>query len=208
MADEPKPETTTPAVAAVPAEAAAPAEGGAPDAVVGLATDGAYTVIIAQFKDDADTQAAYEALKELEATTSLRIDGVIMARMDPSGKVTLGTVTDHSTRTGLKWGIVGGVVAGILFPPTIIASAASPGVVGAVLGKVRNKGHRSDLTAQLQEVMTPGTSGILALVEDTAVVEVQKALAKADKIVTDAVDKELAKDIDRQAAAAKADIGA
>ena len=203
MADETTPETTAPAEAAPAGETNT-----VPDAVIGLVTDGAYTLIIAQFKNDADTEAAYAALEELEQTTSLRIDGVMTAKMDESGKVSLGRMTDHSTKTGLKWGVVGGVVAGILFPPTILASAASLGVVGAVLGKVRNKGHRSDLTAQLQEVMTPGTSGIVALVEDTAVVAVREALVKADKIVTDAVDKEVAKEIDRQAAAAKAEIGA
>lgn len=203
MADETTPETTAPAEAAPAGETNT-----VPDAVIGLVTDGAYTLIIAQFKDDADTEAAYATLVELEETTSLRIDGVMTAKMDESGKVSLGRLTDHSTKTGLKWGVVGGVVAGILFPPSIIASAASLGVVGAVLGKVRNKGHRTDIAAQLQEVMTPGTSGIVALVEDTAVVAVQQALAKADKIVTDAVDKEVAKEIDRQAAAAKAEIGA
>ncbi len=211
MTDETTPETTAPAATpAQPAaaDASAPAAADVPDAVIGLATDGAYTLIIAQFKDEADTEAAYEALKQLETTSSLRIDGVITAKMDASGKVHLGTATDHSTRTGLKWGVVGGVVAGIIFPPTILASAASLGVVGAVLGKVRNRGHRKDITAQLQSVMTPGTSGIVALVEDTAVVAVREALAKADKIVSDAVDKELAAEIDREAAAAKAEIGA
>jgi uncharacterized membrane protein len=183
-----------------------PETSGVPDAIVGLATDGAYTLIVAQFRSEADTQAAYDLLKQLEATSSLRIDGVMTASMDTAGKVTLGTVTDHSTKTGLKWGVVGGVVAGILFPPSIIASAAGLGVVGAVLGKVRNVARRSDLATQLEQAMTPGTSGIVALVEDTAVVEVRKALAKADRIVQDAVDKELAKEIDRQSAAAKAAI--
>lgn len=203
MADETTPETTAPAEAA-PAGATNPV----PDAVIGLVTDGAYTLIIAQFKNEADTEAAYAALVELEQNSSLRIDGVMTARMDESGKVSLGRLTDHSTKTGLKWGVVGGVIAGIIFPPTIIASAASLGVVGAVLGKIRNTGHRADLASQLQSVMTPGTSGIVALVEDTAVVAVREALVKADKIVTDAVDKEVAKEIDRQAAAAKAEIGA
>ena len=54
--------------------------------------------------------------------------------------------------------------------------------------------------------MAPNTSGVIALVEDTAVVEIEKALAKADKIVTKAVDKQVAAEIDRDAAAAKASL--
>jgi hypothetical protein len=52
------------------------------------------------------------------------------------------------------------------------------------------------------------TAGVIALVEDTAVVEIQKALAEADEIVTKAVDKQTALEIDREAAAAKASMGA
>ena len=74
-----------------------------------------------------DAQAAYEALTEM-STSSLRIDGVVVASRDVGGKIRLGTVTEHSTKTGLKWGLVGGVVAGLIFPPSILASAA---VLGA-----------------------------------------------------------------------------
>lgn len=71
------------------------------------------------------------------------------------------------------------------------------------LGKIRNVFHRSGLATELAGVMQPNTSGIVALVEDTAVVEIQKALADADRIVTKAIDKQLAAEIDREAAAAK-----
>ena len=51
--------------------------------------------------------------------------------------------------------------------------------------------------------MQPNTSGIIALVEDTAVVEIRKALDKADRIVEKAIDEQIAAEIDREAAAAK-----
>ena len=53
--------------------------------------------------------------------------------------------------------------------------------------------------------MKPNTAGILALVEDTAVVEIRRALDQADEIVAKAVDKQLAAEIDREAAQAKQD---
>jgi uncharacterized membrane protein len=174
------------------------------EAVVGLVTDGAHALIIARFPTMEETQEAYQALRELERTTSLQIDGVVIASSDANGKITLGQVTDHSTKTGLKWGIVGGVLLGIVFPPSIIGSAVALGGTGAVLGKVRNVLHRKGLAEELAEVMTPGTSGILALVQDTAVVAVRDAMAKADRIVEKAVDEQLAAEVDREAANDKA----
>jgi uncharacterized membrane protein len=187
----------------------APTDGssdGGPDAMVGLVTDGAYTLIVGVFANTDDAEAAYTELTRIEQNSSLRIDGVVVASKDAEGKVHLGKVTDHSTKTGLKWGIVGGVALGILFPPTILAGAAGGGALGSAIGKVRNVAHRSALGDQLESVMAPNTSGVIALVEDTAVVEIQQALAKADEIVTKAVDKQVAAEIDREAAAAKAQL--
>jgi uncharacterized membrane protein len=178
-----------------------------PDAVIGLVTDGAYALIVGVFSDPNEATTAYEQLVGIERTSSLRIDGVVVASCDADGKVHLGKVTDHSTKTGLKWGVVGGVALGLLFPPTVLAGALGAGALGAGIGKVRNVAHRSGLADQLEGVMTPNTSGVIAIVEDTAVVEIEKALAQADQIVTRAVDKQVAAEIDRQAAAAKASLG-
>jgi uncharacterized membrane protein len=179
---------------------------GQPEAVIGLVTDGAYAVIVGVFANTSDAEAAYDQLVEVERNSALRIDGVVVASCDAEGKVHLGKVTEHSTKTGLKWGVVGGVALGLLFPPTVIAGALGAGAIGAGIGKVRNVAHRSGLAEQLEGVMTPNTSGVIALVEDTAVVEIEKALAKADEIVTKAVDKQVAAEIDREAAAAKASL--
>jgi uncharacterized membrane protein len=174
-----------------------------PDTIIGLVTDGAHTLVVAQFPTIEEAQEAYGQLQEIERTSSLRIDGVVVASCDAEGKVHLGKVTDHSTKAGLKWGVVGGVALGIIFPPSIIASAVGVGVVGATVGKIRNVFHRSGLADELAGVMQPNTAGIIALVEDTAVVEIRNALAEADRIVTKAIDKQLAAEIDREAAAAK-----
>jgi hypothetical protein len=63
--------------------------------------------------------------------------------------------------------------------------------------------NRKGLADQLAGVMKPNTAGIVALVEDTAVVEIRAALDKADRIVEQAIDKQIAAEIDREAAAAK-----
>jgi uncharacterized membrane protein len=193
----------TPAQGAAASDATASQDQQTPDTIIGLVTDGAHALIVAQFPTMDDAQAAYATLQELERTTSLRIDGVIVASCDAEGKVHLGQVTDHSTKTGLKWGVVGGALLGIIFPPSILAGAVGAGVVGATIGKIRNVFHRSGLAEELAGVMTPNTAGIVAIVEDTAVVKIREALDKADRIVTKAIDEQVAAEIDREAKLAK-----
>ena len=176
------------------------------DVILGLVTDGAHTLIVAQFPTRADVEAAYAHLQDIERTSSLKIDAVVIAECDANGKVSLGKVTEHSTKTGLKWGVVGGAVLGVIFPPSILASAVATGAFGAAIGKAHNVMERKGLAEELSSVMKPNTAGIVALVQDTAVVAIREALDKADRIVEKAIDEQLAAEIDREAAQAKADL--
>jgi len=190
-----------------PAADAAPTADAAPQTGIGLATDGAYYLIAGQFPSRTEAEAAYTELEEIERKTSLRIDGVVLASSDANGKITLHDLTDHSTKTGLKWGLIGGVVVGVLFPPSILAAAVGTGVIGSVMGKIRNVKHRGTVSDELTGIIQPNTTGLIVFAEDTAVVEIEKALSQADQIVSRAVDKQVANEIDREAAMAKESIG-
>ena len=169
-----------------------------------IATDGAYTLFVADFDDTATAWTAYEALLAAEDGATVEIEGVIVVKRDAEGKLEIQKATDHSTKTGLKWGVVGGVVLGVLFPPSILASAAALGAAGAAAGKTRQLHHRIELGKELDGAIEPGHSGILALVSDPGAVEIRNALAAADHIVEAAVNDVAAKDIKAAAKEAQA----
>ena len=158
-------------------------------------TDGAYTLFVADFNDTETAWEAYELLKEIEDGKHVEIEGVLVIKRDADGPVEVQKATDHSTRRGLGWGVVGGVVLGVLFPPSIIGSAVALGAGGAAVGKLREVHHKNELEAELADAIAPGHSGILALVSDPGVIEIRKALDKANKIVEKAVDNVVADDI-------------
>jgi uncharacterized membrane protein len=167
------------------------------------ATDGAYTLIVADFADTNTAWEAYETLKSVEDGRSVAIEGVLVVKREADGKLEIQKATDHSTKSGLKWGLVGGIALGVVFPPSVIGSAAALGAAGAATGKIRQLHHRSELADELEDSIGPGHSGIVALVSDPGVVEVRKALAAADAIVEGAIDDVAARDI--RAAAKDAD---
>ena len=181
----------------------------APDAdptVVGAAvTDGAYTLFVADFADLDAAKQAYEDLKTIEDGRTVEIEGVIVVKRGEDGKLEVQKATDHSTKSGLKWGIVGGIVLGVIFPPSIIGSAVVVGAAGAATGKLREIHHKDELANELENAIQPGHSGILALVSNPDAVEIQKALQLADAIVQSAVDDVTAKDIKAAAKQAESD---
>lgn len=172
--------------------------------VVSAASDGAYTLLVADFADTTSAQEAYGALKEVEDGRHVEIEGVIVVKRETDGKLEVQRATDHTTRRGLSWGIVGGAALGLIFPPSILGSAAVLGAAGAAAGKVGQLHHRRELADELESAIEPGHSGIVALVSDPAAVELRRALETANSIVMTAIDDVVAKDVKAAAKEAEA----
>jgi uncharacterized membrane protein len=167
-----------------------------------IAAQGDQALLVARFADANAAIAIYDRLLYAEIDGSLEIDGVLVVKADENGKLHVQKMTDHSTRKGLKWGIVGGVVAGIFLPATIIGGAVALGVAGAAAGKARNLYHRVEVEKELAGVITPGTSGILCLVSAPAAETVAAKMPEAQEVKTVPVDGETAGAIKAAAAAA------
>jgi len=168
-------------------------------------SDGAYTLLVADFSDTSTAWEAYEALKSAEDGRTVEIEGVIVVNRSADGKLEVQKATDHSTKSGLKWGAVGGIALGVIFPPSILGSAAVAGSAGALIGKLRQRHHHGELEKQHEDAIPPGHSGLLALVSDPGAVRIQKALERADAIVESAIDKVEADDIKAAAKEAQED---
>lgn len=184
-----------------PDDASAATEG--PVEVAGaVVSDGAYALICADFGDIDSALAAYEGLKAATDANRLKIEGVIVLQKAEDGTIEVQKATDYRTRRGLTWGVVGGIALGVLFPPSIIGSAAVLGGAGAGIGRLRHLHNRKELGEELAGAIEPGHSGLVALVSDPTAVELERALAKADRIVQKALDKAVADDIRAEAEAA------
>ena len=162
---------------------------------VAALSDGATTLFVADFDDTETAWEAYQELRAAEDGRHVRIDGVVVVERGTNGTVEVQKATDHSTRRGLTWGLVGGAALGILFPPSILGSAVLVGGAGAAIGKARQRHHRSELAERLEYAVPPGHSALVAMVSDPAVLEVRAALRKANAIVESPVDDVVAKDI-------------
>jgi len=175
------------------------------EAVGAIAVQGNYVVLAAQFADMDSAKLAYGALLDAEMKRAIDIEGVLVVNADYQGKVHVQKMTDHTTRNGFLWGAVGGVVLGIIFPPSILASAAALGVAGAAMGKAGNLLKKGAVADELASVITPGTSGIVALVAITAVDAVKATIPDATSVKTVPVDDETADAVKEVAKAAGAE---
>ena len=170
-----------------------------------VAVQGDHVLLVARFADAAAAAAVYSDLQDGELAGKFHIDGVLVVNADAAGKITIQKLTDHHTRRGLKWGIVAGVVAGIVFPPSILASAAWLGGAGLVVGKIGNVREKAKVEKAVADVITPGTSGILALIELDDVPAVTAAIPQAQAVKTIPVEDATAEAIEKAATAGSTD---
>ena len=167
-----------------------------------VAVEGSRALLVARFADADTAMAIYQDLQNAETAGHFHIDGVLVVNADEKGDIKIQKLTDHHTRRGLKWGIVAGVVAGIVFPPTILASAAWLGGAGAVVGKLGNIREKAKVEQAVAGVITAGTSGILALVDLKDVEAVKQSMPSAQDVKSIPVDDATAGAIEKAAAAA------
>jgi uncharacterized membrane protein len=171
----------------------------------GIIVQGTQALLVARFADMDSAAAAYEALRDAESQRAIDIQGVLVVDADYQGKIKVRKLTDHHTRRGLGWGAVAGVALAIVFPPSLLAGAALGGVVGAAAGKAGNIKTKSDVAKELADVITPGTSGILAVVDITAVEAVRQTIPNAAEVKSVPIDEETAEAVTKAATAAAAE---
>jgi len=174
-------------------------------AVVAMDTDYFNTVLAAEFAHPDAAKAAYLGLANAEAQGVLRIDGVLAVHADSAGKIHVDKLTEHSTKTGVKWGAAAGLALGVLFPPALLASTITWGIIGGAFGKLRNLHHRDQVASELAGAIGPNNSGIIALVHAVDVPAIKEQIPEATKVTTAEVDEQAAKDIAEQAKQAEGD---
>jgi uncharacterized membrane protein len=151
-------------------------------------TDAPVDLYIAAYADPHAAQADWDDIKALARDDVIKVDALVLVSRDAGdGKL---HVKDnaHDVGKGAALGAVGGLLIGLIFPPSLLASAVVGGGVGAGAGAILDHEQKKAIKADVEEVLPPGSSGIVAIFEETWVTEVEKALAKAEKVSKEKVD--------------------
>jgi uncharacterized membrane protein len=154
-----------------------------------MSTDVPVDLYIAAYNDPDAAQQDYDALKELVRAGVIFVDVAVLVSRDDDGKINV-KENAHEVAKGSIVGAAAGLVLGLIFPPSIIASAVVAGGGGAAIGGLMSHHREHEIKKDVEKVLPPGTSGIIAVFDEVWVKEVEKALAKAEKIDKEQVDKE------------------
>jgi uncharacterized membrane protein len=107
-------------------------------------------------------------------------------------KIRFEETADPSGKKWAKRGAIAGGVVGLIFPPSIIVSAAVGGGAGGLWGKIRDKGFKDEDLKEIGNSLPPGSSAIIAVAEDRMVEQLESSLEGYNKIAKHLVSAEAA----------------
>ncbi len=141
-------------------------------------SDGTF-ILVATYPDEMSARDDYQSVKDAHATGLVGSYDAAVITKDAGGKVHE-SKHETATRHGAWWGIAAGAALGVLFPPSIIGTAAAGGVIGGVTGHLAKGMSRSE-ARELGDLIDPGEAGLVVVGESRLEEPIKKAVRRAEK---------------------------
>src|SRR5262245_1478099 len=139
-------------------------------------------VFVAAYATEEGAGAALKDFQAAERAGSIDLIDAAVVVHTAEDKVKFEETADPSGKKWAKRGAIAGGVVGLIFPPSIIASAIVGGGAGGIWGKVRDKGLEDEDLKEIGESLPPGSSAIIAIAEDRMVEQLERGLAGYERI--------------------------
>ena len=141
-------------------------------------------LVAAYGNDQAAAGEDFAAIKELGDTA---VVAAVVLQRDSAGDV---EVVEHGgglVAAGTTVGAVAGFVVGLFAPPLLLATAVGAGI-GAGVGAIKKRHEEKAIGVDAEQWLPVGSSAIAAVIDDLYLDRVDKAVTKATKKVTRAID--------------------
>jgi uncharacterized membrane protein len=136
-------------------------------------------IYVATYPSEVAARDDYQIVKGLHADGLVGSYDAAVVTKDADGKVHENK-DETATRHGAWWGIAAGAAVGVLFPPSILATAAAGGVIGGVSGHLARGMSRSE-ARELGDFIDPGQAGLVVVGESKVEQAIERAVTKAEK---------------------------
>jgi uncharacterized membrane protein len=140
-------------------------------------------IYVGTYPNEAVARDDYDIVKDLHATGAVGTYDASVVTKDENGKVHVNK-DETSTRHGAWGGAAVGALVGVLFPPSIIASAAVGAAAGGIGGHLWKGMSRADVK-EFGELIDDGEAALVIVGEST----IQDAIDASSKDIDAAVQQ-------------------
>ena len=150
-------------------------------------------VILAEFKEEGAARLALQELEAAHKRNDVTLQDAVILEKDPDGKLHIKETGDMGGGKGAGIGAVAGGVIGLVAGPAgVVAGAALGGLIGGLAAQLHDGGIEDKRLKELGQELTPGSSALLIVVEDTWYSKVKERMTGAGaKVTTNALTAEI-----------------
>jgi uncharacterized membrane protein len=145
------------------------------------------SLVVGTYADAGAAADDFAAIKAGENAGEYKVVGAVVMSRDASGKVEVKEHDDNTVGSTATVGGAAGLVVGLFAPPLLAATAVGAGI-GAAVGALKKRHEEKQMGLEVDEYLPPGSSAVVAVVDDQWADKVENALAKSDKRISKAID--------------------
>lgn len=155
-------------------------------------------VVAATFSNESGAARALEVLSS--ALAKDQVGNAAVLKMSAKGELEFEETEDPGFKKGAVRGGVAGGVAGLILPGVgTVIGAALGGAATGLAAKLRDSGFPDERLKELGKSLTPGTSALVAVIEEDSIERAEGLLRELDaNVVTEGVEAELASLLDEE----------
>lgn len=149
-------------------------------------------VFVAAFGDEEQATVVLQEFRTMDRAESIGLIDAAAVVRGADGKVRFDEPADPDVKKWAKRGVIAGGLVGLIFPPSIVASAVVGAAGGGVWGKVRDKGFPDSELERIGQSLEPGTSAVIAVAQEPVIEQLQAHVEGYRRIARHAVSDEAA----------------
>jgi uncharacterized membrane protein len=140
-------------------------------------------------------RADWDDIKRMAEQKVIAFNALVLVSRGTDGKIDIED-NAHGKGDATKIGVVGGLLVGALFPPSLLVSGLVGGGIGAGVSRLRSHSEKQEIEADIEDDLPPGSSAIVGLFDARWAADIfEKSLPKADKVIKHEVDPESAEQV-------------
>ena len=151
-----------------------------------------YEVLFAVYGTEDGAAGAVEQLRQMDKDKTIDIVDAATLVKDAEGHTSVKQESLPTVKGGLGVGALIGGAIGLLFPPSILASAAIGAGIGAGTAKLAQMALEDDDLKEAADQLEPGSSAFIAIVENKWAEQLKTAISGYDKLAEHAMGAEAA----------------
>ena len=157
--------------------------------------DAPVQVVIAAFASQQGADDAMEELEQAQAHGLITIREAAIVQRDDQGGLHIENTRHHGIGRGAVIGGVAGAIVGLLTGPVGWATGGGA-IVGALASRLHDSGFSKDRLDQVGDALRPGTSALVAVIDQTWLKEVANLLAnRTSELVTEIIQADIANEL-------------